>query len=107
MLAPDSPPVPARLTLASPEELGVAAARPAVPETAPASADWNSARDRLNRLSAVGFQLNKLDQGGFRVTCFLPSGQPGRTHCVEAIAASEGAAVAEALQRAEQWAVRK
>jgi hypothetical protein len=91
--------------LPSPEQLGVASARPApVVNLLDLPVDWNVTRDRLNRLGAVGFHLAKLGQGKFRVAFVLPTTQPGRMHHIEAEAVTEGAAVCRALDLADQWA---
>jgi hypothetical protein len=66
--------------------------------------DWTAARQRLNQLGAVSFNLDQAPQGGYRFSCFLPTGQAGRTHRVEVTAASEADAVGLALDSAEAWA---
>jgi hypothetical protein len=66
--------------------------------------DWTAARQRLNVLGAVSFNLDQVPQGGYRFSCFLPTGQSGRTHRIEATAASEADAVGLALDSAEAWA---
>lgn len=102
MQAPDSS--PRRLTLPSPEQLGLihAPAPTATPMTAEAI-DWNATRQRLQRWGAISFHVDQVSAGGYRVTFLLPTRQPNYTHCVEATAATESAAVALALDRAEQW----
>lgn len=90
---------PAPLVLPSPEELGVGRIRP----SAGADADWSAAYRRLHDLGAVCFQLEKLDQGGCRCTCLLPTTHPDRRHRVETRGTSEAAAVRLALERVEQW----
>jgi hypothetical protein len=83
----------------TPEQLGLI--------TTPASepgANWSEASQRLKKLGASCFQMERLQQGGYRFVCLLPTAQPGRTHRVEAEAASEADAVRLALGRAEQWA---
>ena len=112
--ADPTPPVQvARLVLPSPEELGLSSARPAGQATAPPDApaqsavDWNDAHARLRRLNAVGFHLDRLSEGGCRVTFQLPTQQPQRTHVVESIGRTDAEAVHLALQQAEQWASRK
>ncbi len=99
----DAPPVtrpPARLAIPSPQQLGIA---PAGGSTT-AAVDWNAARHRLDRLGAVYFHVEKLDAGGYRFTCLLPTAQRGHTHRVETVAATEAEAVHLALARAEAWA---
>jgi hypothetical protein len=89
------------LRLPSPEDLGVSAPRPT------AGADWSAALRRFDQLGATGFQLEKLPQGGCRVSCLLPTSQPGRTHRIDAQAASDGDALRLALERAEEWAKQR
>jgi hypothetical protein len=83
----------------SPEELGIACAKP----VSHGDADWSLAYRRLQDLGAFCFQLDKLPQGGYRCTCLLPTSQPDRNHRIEAPAATEAAAVRLALDKAEQW----
>jgi hypothetical protein len=87
----------------SPEQLGVSCAKIADKE----SAEWTAARQRLDRLGAVGFQMDKTGQGGFRFTCLLPTVQPGRIHRIDAVAATEADAVRLAIDKAEEWALRR
>jgi hypothetical protein len=102
---PQTPaPQPTRLTLPSPEQLGVSGTGPA-PVTSPATAlrvDWNDLRARLERLGALGLHLDKLAIG-YRVAFLLPTNQPDRAHHIEATADTEAAAIRLALQRAEAW----
>lgn len=94
-------PPPARpheeVRLPSPEELGVG--RPAE-----AGLDWAAVNRRLEGLGAVCFQMRQLPQGGWHVTCLLPTGQADRTQRVEAKAEARAEAVRLALEQAEQWA---
>jgi hypothetical protein len=85
----------------SPEELGIR--RASAPVVAETSVDWNDTRDRLARLGALSFRLDKLPQGNCRVTFLLPTRQPQRTHEIEAMAATEAAAVRLALAQAQRW----
>lgn len=98
--APPTPSPPARLTMPSPGQLGITPAGARAAE----AVDWNAARRRLDRLGAVYFHVEKLDAGGYRFTCLLPTRQPGRTHRVETVAASEAEAIRLALAKAEEWA---
>ncbi len=107
--APDMPKtaLAARLVLPSPEDLGVGVPRPTpsqvqAPANAPAQMDWNVAHARLNRLGALAFHLERLTQGGCRVTFLLPSSQAQQTHHVEVVADTEAVAVTTALDQAEQ-----
>ena len=94
------PRLPSRLTMPSPEQLGVASPR----ASASSTVDWAAAHRRLDGLHAVCFHLEKLPQGGFRFTCLLPTAQAGRTHRVDAVAATDAEVVSLALNKAEEWA---
>jgi hypothetical protein len=93
-VAPEEP--PARVSLPSPEALGIRTA-------ATTMLDWNATHARLERLQAVRFQSDRLPEGGYRVTFLLPTGA-SMPQQVEACGASEAAAVHLALQRAEAFA---
>jgi hypothetical protein len=84
----------------SPEQLGVIRAKSAAGD----GIDWTTARRRLDRLGATCFHLEKRSQGGYRFTCLLPTTRPGRTHHVEAVAATEAEAVRLTLEKSEEWA---
>jgi hypothetical protein len=51
--------------------------------------------------------MEKLDQGGFRFLCLLPTGKPGCNHRVEAVAASEADAIRLVLHKSEDWTMRR
>jgi hypothetical protein len=91
------------LTLPSPEQLGIGSARLA---DSP-GIDWTAAHNRLDRLGTVCFHMEKLKQGGCRVTCLLPTAESGRIHHIDAEAATEAEAVRLALERAEGWAAQR
>jgi hypothetical protein len=89
----------------SPEQLGISGG-PGAPGKAPAAVarvDWNDLRARLDRLGSLGFHVDKLSSGTFRVAVVLPTGQPDRNHRVEVTAETEAGAAQLALQRAEAW----
>jgi hypothetical protein len=96
--APDEPTParPARLTMPSPEQLGVAV-RPA-----PSGLDWTAMHARMKELRIVGFHQDSTPDGRARFTCWVPGGQPGLTQRIEVLAATEAEAVQRALQRAGQ-----
>jgi hypothetical protein len=96
--APDEPIPPAPLSMPTPAQLGVSAAR-----VAAAEADWAAARSRLKELGAVGFQVDHLSGGGCRFVCWLPRAQPGASERIETLAGSEAEAVRLGLERAGQW----
>jgi hypothetical protein len=107
--SPARVPVPAKINLPSPEELGITARQPAPPRptaTPPAPVDWNTVHTRLEKLGALRFQKDVLPAGGVRVTLILPTANPAMGQPVEAIAASEAVAIALALDRAEAWQKR-
>ena len=92
----------ARLQLPPPEQLGLN--QPAAP--AAARLDWAAVHQRLDRLGATCFHLEKLARGA-RVTCLLPTAKADCAHRIEAVADSEAEAVALAVGQAEQWAIGK
>jgi hypothetical protein len=94
-----APSAPAALVMPSPGELGVAESR-----GRDGKADWNNARERLQQLGAIAFNLDQLGGEGCRFSCFLPTASPSRTHHIEATAASESEAIRLALAKAEEWA---
>jgi hypothetical protein len=107
--APDEPlppppapaPRPAPLRLPTPEELGLAS-RPSVAPIASATA-----HERLDQLGATSLLLEKLPQGGCRLTCRLATAHEGRFHRIDVQAATPAEALALALQKAESWAARR
>jgi hypothetical protein len=96
---------PTPVTLPSPEQLGVACTA-AAPRTAvtPETADWNATHTRLRQLGALGWQVARLPQGGYRFTFLLPTAQPNCSRHVEATGASEAEAVRLALASVEPQA---
>jgi hypothetical protein len=99
---PSPPPAPgwsrpSPVMLPTPEQLGVACTPPAPPETV----DWNATHTRLRQLGALGWQVARLPQGGYRFTFLLPTAQPNCSRHVEATAASEAEAVRLALASVE------
>jgi hypothetical protein len=97
--APRGPaPRPMPLTLPSPEALGVTSARPAGDDPV---------HRRLDQLGATCLHLEKLPQGGYRVSCLLPTSQADRSHRIDAQAETATEAVRLAVERAEAWSARK
>jgi hypothetical protein len=92
---------PTPLSIPSPEELGVARATDNV------AVDWTTVHNQLNRMGASCFHLEKLANGGCRITCLLPGGQQGRSRHIEAEAASEAEAIRATLAKADEWASRR
>jgi hypothetical protein len=99
---------PVALSMPSPEQLGVAMARPEVrPDVPPENRggpDWQVIHARLERLGATCYHVEKLPQGGCLFTCLLPTTQPNRAHRVEGRAGTEAEAVRLVLDKAEEWA---
>jgi hypothetical protein len=93
--APPAPP-PTRLEMPSPEELGIAVAKPAAP------VDWSAVHARLDRLGVLKFALERQPTGDYRFTCLVPGADPNRPRPVEATAATESEAVQRALEQAER-----
>jgi hypothetical protein len=91
------------LVLPPPEKLGVTVAQAPPTALIDLPVDWNVTRDRLQHLGAVGFALARMPDGAYRIAFDLPTTQAGRTHHIEAEAATEGAAVCRALDLADQW----
>jgi hypothetical protein len=89
------------MTGAEATKLGTPGASPERPTIT--GADWQTTRARLQACGAVSFQADRLGDGSWRFSCQLPTAQAGRTHRIEAQAATEAEAVRLALQRAEQW----
>jgi hypothetical protein len=84
----------------SPTQLGVAAVRPASAGAAP---DWLAARQQLQELGAVGFQLDRLPTGDWRFGCWLPTTDPAHPRRFEAQAATEAEAIRRTLDEAQRW----
>ena len=108
--APEEPPPAARpvmpeprsqqLRLPTPEELGVSAPPPVPVRVQDAAA----APERLDQLGTTCLHLERLAQGGCRLTCLLSTGQEGRSHRIDVQAASAAEALSLAVDQAETWA---
>lgn len=98
--APQAP-VPSRviLTLPPPEQLGITS-------SAAADTDWTATHRKLEQLGVTCFQLDR-QSGGCRVTCLMPTGQPGRNRRIEVQAATVAEAVRLLLEQTEQWAKKQ
>jgi hypothetical protein len=113
---PTPPVMPTRtvLSLPAPECLDIGAPTAPVTPTivaptapgAPTTVDWNSTRSRLNQMGALSFNLVKLPGGTHRMVITLPTTDPNRSRLVEVEAEGEAAAVATALQKAEESSQR-
>ena len=91
---------PKPLALPSPEQLGVAASK------IESAVDWNLVHRRFNDAGATCFLLDHRPQGGYKLTCLLPTGQSNRTHHIEVEAATEAEAARLALERLEEWRMK-
>ncbi len=78
--APGSPTMPRPVSIPTPEQLGIA---PAIVASA-ADLDWTATHRQLERLGAICYHFDKLETGGCRFACLLPTRQAGLTHRVEA-----------------------
>jgi hypothetical protein len=95
----ETPSRPAPLVMPSPERLGVGLPRPP-------TLDATTIARRLQQLGASGYHLDRLPEGGFRFTCWIPTAQPGVSNRIEATAASESEAARLALEKAAQTNAR-
>jgi hypothetical protein len=93
----------APIVLPTPEQLGVGLSKGSERK----AIDWANVHDRLDRLGASCFHQQKMPEGGYRITCLLPTAQSERTHRIEAQAATEAEAVRAVLAQAEQWAASR
>jgi hypothetical protein len=100
--APEArPPAPAKpLAMPSPEQLGVAVRK------SESNVDWNLVHRRFHDAGATCFLLDHRPEGGCKLTCLLPTGQPNRTHHIEVEAATEAEIARLALERLEEWKMK-
>ncbi|MBL8793045.1 MAG: hypothetical protein JNM56_04010 [Planctomycetia bacterium] len=97
-----APPAPSPLVMPSPEQLGIGGGGVA-PES---PVDWTAVHRRLDALGATCFHMEKTAAGGCKVTCLIPTRQPGRQQHLEGHAASKAEAVRLVLEKAEE-AIRR
>jgi hypothetical protein len=112
-----------RVSLPTPEQLGLinsgeaeanraliagnTASRPASGSSQKATLDWTEARQRLDRIGASAYRLEKVADGGFRFTCTLPYPQSQtQERQFEAQATGEAQAVELVLRQAERWSAQ-
>lgn len=70
--------------------------------------DWTAAKQRLDKVGASAYRLEKVAEGGFRFTCVLPYPQSQtQERQFQAQAAGEAEAVELALRQAEIWKARQ
>ena len=84
----------------SPAQLGIAPTRSLDLGTV----DWGFARRKLDQLGAVCFNLEKRSEGGYRFSCHFSTTEAGRTHRVEATAATEAEVLGLVVAKADEWA---
>lgn len=94
---------PKKFTLPNPEALGVTS-NLNLPQavTVKTPVDWNQIQARMERLSILRFEKDRLP-GGVRVRILLPTSDPSRGQPVDAQAETEAAAIVMALDAAEAW----
>jgi len=105
-LPPPPPPPPRRSVdakvvppaMPSPEQLGVGGVR-----KNESAVDWDVVHRRFREAGATCIQLDNRPQGSCRLVCLLPTGNPDRTHRIEAEAATEGEVAKLALTQLEEW----
>jgi hypothetical protein len=98
-----------KLTMPSPEDLGLKlqlAADLASKAPEMKRVDWDDLRSRLQRMGALSFRVDRVDEGGFRVMFLLPGSASGH-QVVEAVGVTEHAAVQMALRQAESTVVTR
>jgi hypothetical protein len=94
-----------KFLMPSPEALGVNVSAP--PLVVIAAIDWTLIQSRMERLGVLQYKKSALTNGGVRVTMLLPTSNPALGQPVEAQAETEGAAIAMALDAAEEWARKR
>lgn len=101
----DRPPAtePARLSIPSPEELGLL--KPQAASTTPASSplDWTMARDRLEKYGAVHYRLERASDGWCFVCAMPIPAKPNTQQHFEVRAGTDQEAMSVLLQRVEEW----
>lgn len=95
-------PRPAPLSLPAPEQLGVGVGAARTEPQRAAVVDWNVASAELRRLGALGWQMGKLPQGGYRFSFLLPTERQDLTRHIEAVGATEADAIHLALASARK-----
>jgi hypothetical protein len=91
------------MRIPAPSELGIDAGQ----HQSNSNLDWAAIHGRLDQLGATCFHMQKTPEGGYRISCLLPTGQQGQTRHVEAEALSESDAVRMALDKIEEWAASR
>jgi hypothetical protein len=88
------------LAMPSPEQLGVADRK------SESNVDWNLVHRRFHDAGATCLLLDQRPNGGCKLTCLLPTGQPNRNHHIEVEAATEAEVARLALERLEEWRMK-
>jgi hypothetical protein len=100
--APEArPPAPSKpLAMPSPEQLGVTVRK------SESNVDWNLVHRRFHDAGATCLLLDQRPDGGCKLTCLLPTGQPNRNHHIEVEAATEAEVARLAVERLEEWRMK-
>lgn len=113
MHAPEAPKAPVevrKIVLPTPEELGVKFQPAAVERQQPLvkanEVNWDDLRARLKKIGALSFRVDRAEEGGFRAVFLLP-GTASDYQLVEAVGATEAAALQTALRQAETWSLTR
>lgn len=94
---------PAKLSIPSPEELGLLKPAPTSATPASGSMDWTTARDRLEKYGAVHYRLERAGDGWCFV-CAMPNPlKPNTERQFEVRAATDQEAMSLLLQQVEAW----
>ncbi|CAN5403707.1 hypothetical protein BH10PLA2_BH10PLA2_10990 [soil metagenome] len=103
MAANEQPrPQPQAILLPSPEELGIAAEKPAT-TTTNRPIDWAALHTRLNRLGSSSFIVQRPTSQLVRIISLFPIAE-NRVHRVEASATTEAEAVRLFMEQVDEWA---
>ncbi len=97
----EEPKRPSRVSIPTPEELGIAPAGRAD------AVDWTATRRQLAELGAVRFGLEQLAGGKVRFSCLLKGSAGEAEALVQADGPTESAAVRDCLEQARRRVARK
>jgi len=90
------------LTIPTPDTLGLDL--PRVGEQIQSKIDWSGARQKLDKLGATFYRLEKVPDGKFRFTCALPHPKlADRQQQFEATGSTEEESIRQVLAQIEHW----
>src|SRR5262245_12864295 len=90
------------LTMPMPETLGLAL--PKAGEQVRSKSDWASARQKLDKLGATFYRLEKVPDGRFRFSCAVPHAKlADRQQQFEATGPTEEESIHQVLAQIEHW----